>query len=84
MIKEFNYGEFIKGLEFFAVSQLKQEIKRTLEEDFSQVSVTGEISRFKLHVSGHWYFNLIDSDAVISCSLWCFNVHLFGMWGNIR
>ena len=60
------------------VSELTQEIKRTLEEDFSQVSVIGEISGFKPHVSGHWYFNLKDPDAVISCSMWRgFNNYVF-------
>jgi len=53
-----------------SVSELTKQIKLTLEEGFSQVSVVGEISNFKPHVSGHWYFNLKDSDAVISCAMW--------------
>ncbi len=52
------------------VSDLTKEIKLTLEENFSQVSVIGEISNFKAHYSGHWYFNLKDSDAVINCTMW--------------
>jgi len=52
------------------VSELTREIKFTLEEGFSHVSVIGEISNFKDHVSGHWYFNLKDSDAVINCAMW--------------
>jgi exodeoxyribonuclease VII large subunit len=32
--------------------------------------VIGEISNFKAHVSGHWYFNLKDANAVISCTMW--------------
>jgi exodeoxyribonuclease VII large subunit len=60
------------------VSELTQEIKLSLEEGFSQVSVLGEISGFKPHVSGHWYFNLKDSDAVISCTMWRgFNNYVF-------
>ena len=60
------------------VSELTQEIKLSLEEEFSQVSVLGEISGFKSHVSGHWYFNLKDSDAVISCTMWRgFNSYVF-------
>lgn len=43
----------------------------TLEEGFSSFSVTGEISGFKPHASsGHWYFNLKDSNAVICCTMW--------------
>jgi len=52
------------------VSELTKEIKFTLEENFSRVSVIGEISNFKAHYSGHWYFNLKDSDAVINCTMW--------------
>jgi len=52
------------------VSELTRKIRRTLEETFDQVSVIGEISNFKPHISGHWYFNLKDADAVISCTMW--------------
>lgn len=52
------------------VSELTQEIKISLEGKFSQVSVVGEISGFKPHVSGHWYFNLKDANAVIACTMW--------------
>jgi exodeoxyribonuclease VII large subunit len=33
----------------------------------SDVSVAGEISNFKNHTSGHWYFSLKDVDSAISC-----------------
>ncbi len=52
------------------VSQITQEIKHSLEDQFSQISVLGEISGFKPHVSGHWYFNLKDSNALICCTMW--------------
>ncbi len=52
------------------VSELTQQIKLSLEERFSQVSVMGEISGFKPHVSGHWYFHLKDANAVIACTMW--------------
>ncbi len=61
-----------------SVSQLTNQIKQSLEENFSQVSVIGEISNFKAHISGHWYFNLKDSNAVISCTMWKgFNNYVF-------
>ncbi|MEJ5244610.1 MAG: exodeoxyribonuclease VII large subunit [Bacteroidota bacterium] len=53
-----------------SVSQLTQAIKKTLEISFDQVCVEGEISNFKLHNSGHKYFNLKDSGAVINCVMW--------------
>lgn len=60
------------------VSELTKEIKLFLEDEFSQVSVVGELSGFKPHVSGHWYFNLKDSDALICCTMWRgFNQYVF-------
>ena len=56
--------------ETITVSELTKQIKLTLEEGFPQISVVGEISNFKPHISGHWYFNLKDSNAVISCTMW--------------
>jgi len=60
------------------VSELTKEIRSTLEETFDQISVVGEISNFKSHISGHWYFSLKDSDAVINCTMWKgFNQYVF-------
>jgi exodeoxyribonuclease VII large subunit len=64
--------------EILTVSELTTEIKKTLEDNFEQVSVIGEISNFKKHVSGHWYFNLKDSSALICCTMWKgFNNYVF-------
>ncbi len=52
------------------VSEITRIIKQQLEENFSSVSIVGEISNFKAHFSGHWYFTLKDSDAQISCTMW--------------
>jgi exodeoxyribonuclease VII large subunit len=52
------------------VTEITSHIKRTLEEGFSQVKIIGEISNFKAHVSGHWYFTLKDSNASINCTMW--------------
>ncbi|HKI79257.1 MAG TPA: exodeoxyribonuclease VII large subunit [Ignavibacteriaceae bacterium] len=60
------------------VSELTKDIKQTLEEKFDQISVQGEISNFKAHVSGHWYFSLKDANASISCTMWKgFNSYVF-------
>ena len=56
--------------ETLTVSELTSQIKSSLEENFSYVSVIGEISNFKPHVSGHWYFSVKDSNAVLSCTMW--------------
>ncbi len=68
----------INNAETYSVSEITKQIKQTLETNFSHVSIVGEISNFKAHVSGHWYFNLKDSDAVISCTMWKgFNNYVF-------
>lgn len=67
-----------KEIQILTVSELTKEIRRTLEESFEQVSVIGEISNFKSHISGHWYFSLKDADAVINCTMWKgFNQYVF-------
>lgn len=55
------------------VARLTHEIKNLLEDSFEDVIVTGELSNFKDHYSGHWYFTLKDADAQISCSMWSSN-----------
>lgn len=62
--------DLFSNIEALTVSELTKQIKLTLEDNFSEISVIGEISNFKAHVSGHWYFNLKDSNAVISCTMW--------------
>ena len=45
------------------VSQLTTSIRTALESRFASVWVEGEISNFKDHSSGHWYFTLKDENA---------------------
>jgi len=64
--------------QILTVSELTKEIRKTLEDSFQQLSVVGEISNFKSHISGHWYFSLKDSGAVINCTMWKgFNQYVF-------
>jgi exodeoxyribonuclease VII large subunit len=53
-----------------SVSQLTRFIRGILEETFEGVRVTGEISNFKQHSSGHRYFTLKDEGAQIACTMW--------------
>ena len=48
------------------VSGLTRQIKDTLENSFRGVAVSGEISNYKKHTSGHLYFTLKDQDAQLS------------------
>lgn len=52
-----------------SVTQLTQDVKRTLEGGFGQVWVSGEISNWRLQASGHAYFVLKDAAAQLSCVL---------------
>jgi len=56
--------------ETLTVSGLTQQIKMLLETGLAPVWITGEISNFKRHTSGHFYFSLKDEDAQISCVMW--------------
>jgi exodeoxyribonuclease VII large subunit len=49
----------------FTVSELTNAVRNALEARFSSVWLEGEISNFKAHSSGHWYFTLKDDTAQI-------------------
>ncbi len=53
----------------FTVGRLNREARQLLEGHFASVWVSGEISRFTHHGSGHMYFDLKDADASISCAM---------------
>jgi len=50
------------------VSELTADLRRLLEKRFADLLVEGEISNFKSHSSGHWYFTLKDAGAQIRCA----------------
>ena len=45
------------------VSELTEAVRKAIEARFSSVWVEGEISNFKAHSSGHWYFTIKDEGA---------------------
>ena len=53
------------------VSQLNAYIARLIAADgaLSDVCVTGEVSNFKVHGTGHVYFSLKDKGSTVSCFL---------------
>lgn len=57
------------GLNAASVSDLVSSIKNFLEEEFQEVMVQGEVTNLSLSGAGHWYFNLSDENALISCAL---------------
>ncbi|NNE68304.1 MAG: exodeoxyribonuclease VII large subunit [Pyrinomonadaceae bacterium] len=52
------------------VTELNEEVRSTLERDFSNVWLEGEIVNFSEPSSGHWYFTLSDGSSVIKAA--CF------------
>ena len=52
--------------EFLTVSEITRHIKTSLEQNFQQVKIKGELSNVRPAGSGHLYFTLKDDDAVIS------------------
>jgi exodeoxyribonuclease VII large subunit len=53
-----------------AVSVLTETARDVIEGAFIPLWVRGEISDFKSHRNGHWYFCLRDSSAQIRCVVW--------------
>jgi exodeoxyribonuclease VII large subunit len=52
------------------VSVLTQTARDVIEGAFIPLWVRGEISDFKSHRNGHWYFCLRDSAAQLRCVVW--------------
>ena len=53
-----------------AVSALTELARRILEGGFTTVWVRGEVTGFKAHRNGHWYFTLRDRMAQIRSVVW--------------
>ena len=52
--------------EVLTVSKLNAQIRGLIEGEFTLVWLQGEISNFKAHTSGHFYFSLKDKKSQIS------------------
>ena len=52
------------------VSELAFSLKRTLEDTYARVRVRGELSKVKVHTSGHLYSDLKDADSVLNIICW--------------
>ncbi|MBA2504030.1 MAG: exodeoxyribonuclease VII large subunit [Pyrinomonadaceae bacterium] len=53
-----------------SVSELTAQVRGAIENRFAAVWLEGEISNFKAHTSGHWYFTIKDESAQIRAT--CF------------
>lgn len=53
-----------------SVSELAFSLKKTLEDSYGHIRIRGELSRVKIHTSGHMYSDLKDENAVINVVCW--------------
>jgi exodeoxyribonuclease VII large subunit len=60
----------VRAPEAWSVSELTLRLKSTVEEQFADVWVAGEISNFSQPQSGHCYFTLKDDAAQLRAVLW--------------
>ena len=54
----------------YTVSELSLALKRSIEGEFGQVRVRGEVSGWKRVASGHCYFALKDAEALLDAVCW--------------
>jgi exodeoxyribonuclease VII large subunit len=58
----------------FSVTEISNKIKLLLESNLGYVRIKGEISGLKIATSGHGYFSLKDSSAVLAATCWRHNL----------
>lgn len=56
----------------WSVSELNNQARNCLENNFSGIQVEGEISDLIQHRSGHWYFTLKDEDGQLRSAMFKF------------
>ncbi|HID40464.1 MAG TPA: exodeoxyribonuclease VII large subunit [Calditrichaeota bacterium] len=54
----------------YSISEITRIVKLLIEENIPTIWLEGEISNFKAHYSGHYYFTLKDENAQISAVIW--------------
>ena len=69
-LTSYRLGEDRLGIPFETVSSLTERIKDSLEADFAEVAVHGEVSNLARPRSGHVYFTLKDDAASIRAVIW--------------
>jgi exodeoxyribonuclease VII large subunit len=69
-LPSFRLGDDPFGMMFESVSSLTERIKDSLEADFAEVALHGEITNLARPRSGHVYFSLRDAAASIRGVMW--------------
>lgn len=53
-----------------SISELNDRTRDLVDQSFGVFWVRGEVTDFKRHKNGHWYFSLRDHNAQMSCVVW--------------
>ncbi len=59
-----------KAPSYITVSEVSQQIRATLEGQFSTIRIRGEVSGTTYHGSGHLYFSVKDENAALDVVMW--------------
>ena len=59
----------------YTVSQINKYVKMLFDKDnfLNNITVSGEITNFKAHYTGHFYFTLKDENSRINAVMFSFN-----------
>ena len=63
-------NSFDQDPKIFSVSEINRMVRDVLLNNFTTIWIKGEISGFRQFTSGHWYFDLKDSQSQVSCTMW--------------
>lgn len=63
-------NHMLSNATIYSVSEISQNVKKTLETAFGYVHVRGELTEVKRAASGHIYATLKDKDAVLNAIVW--------------
>src|SRR4051812_28772407 len=66
MRMDFDAADKATEPQILSVSDVNKAVRGTLETTYRLLWIKGEISNFKAHSSGHFYFSLKDSKAQIN------------------
>ncbi len=65
-------GSLFPARKIYRVSELVEDLNKVLDSKFKEISVSGEISGFKKHRSGHYFFSIKDANAVLQVVMFRF------------
>ena len=66
MSEQFNPSTESDNVTVYSVEQLNRQIRQLIEGNLGTVWVRGELSNFKAHSSGHFYFSLKDAKSQLT------------------